>query len=94
MTFPDTSHINKADRLLLVDIVERAMRDLPSLADVVRAGDLHMDLLATHAKVPLRLRAFRDARPFDFAHDVVGIYRHLNRETCELEGCFLPRFAA
>lgn len=29
----------------------------------------------------------------DFAHDMSGLDRHMNRETCKLEGCFMPRCA-
>lgn len=29
----------------------------------------------------------------DFAHDVAGIQRHIDRETGELGGCFVPRCA-
>lgn len=47
-----------------------------------------------HAKVPLRLAEFANADNFNFGHDVAGILGHLNRQTGELEDCFLPRFAA
>jgi hypothetical protein len=40
----------------------------------------------------LRLGDLRDADDRDFAHDVAGIMRHLNRETGQLEECFTPRF--
>lgn len=54
-----------------------------------------MDVLATHLNgCPLDLERLSAADDFNFAHDVFGIYRHLNRETGQLEDCFLPRFAA
>lgn len=57
--------------------------------------DFQMDITAVHANGnPLRLRELLEADEFDFVHDVFGIYRHLNRETGELEGFFLPRFSA
>lgn len=56
--------------------------------------DVRMDLAAAHATCPLRLEELAGAPAFDFAHDLVGIYRHLNRETGELENCFVPRLAA
>lgn len=37
-----------------------------------------------------RLAGFPD---FDFAHDVYGIMRHMDRTTGKLGGCFLPRCA-
>lgn len=56
---------------------------------------LHMDIEATHCNgCPLKLAELLEAPDFDFVHDVAGIRRHLNRETGELEDCFLPRFAA
>jgi hypothetical protein len=53
-----------------------------------------MDLEACHCNgMPLdfdKLLAFPD---FDFAHDVFGIRRHINRETGKIEDCFVPRCA-
>lgn len=56
--------------------------------------DLHMDLCAVHLNgCPLRLQDLLDASDFDFAHDVLGIHKNLNRHTGQLENFFLPRFA-
>jgi hypothetical protein len=56
--------------------------------------DAEMDITAAHANgCPLRLSELLVAKPFDFAHDVFGIRRHLNRETGQLENCFVPRYA-
>lgn len=52
-----------------------------------------MDLLATNNTVPLKLSELAQADDSNFAHDVFGIRRHINRTTGELEDCFLPRFA-
>lgn len=53
-----------------------------------------MDITAVHANgCPLRLDALLAADPFDFAHDVFGIRRHLNRKTGQLEDHFTPRYA-
>ncbi|KKK55056.1 hypothetical protein LCGC14_3078450, partial [marine sediment metagenome] len=41
----------------------------------------------------LDLARFLEGPDFDFAHDVWGIRNHLNRETGQLENCFLPRYA-
>lgn len=53
-----------------------------------------MDLAATHANgCPLdfaKMLAFDD---FNFAHDFTGIRNCLNRETGQLERCFVPRCA-
>lgn len=56
--------------------------------------DTEMDLCATIAQgVQLDLDALLSFDGFNFAHDVGGIRRHLNRGTGKLENCFLPRCA-
>ena len=56
--------------------------------------DAEMDITATHANgCKLRLNELLAADPFDFAHDVFGIRRHLNRETGKLDNCFVPRYS-
>ena len=53
-----------------------------------------MDLMATHENCPLRLTELLIADDGNFAHDVFGINRHLDRTTRQLQDCFLPRYAA
>ncbi len=54
----------------------------------------NMDINACHSNgCPLRLRDLLAADDLNFAHDVFGIRRHINRETGQLENCFVPRFA-
>ena len=54
-----------------------------------------MDITAAHSNgMPLRLEGLLAAEPFDFAHDVFGIFRHIDRNTGQLGGCFVPRYAA
>jgi len=52
-----------------------------------------MDLECVHEKMPLDLQGLLEASDSNFAHDFFGIRRHLNRETRELENCFVPRYA-
>lgn len=53
-----------------------------------------MDIEAVHCNCcPLRLVELAAADDFNFAHDVFGIRRHLNRETGLLNNHFRPRFA-
>ena len=53
-----------------------------------------MDITATHANGnPLRLGALLNADDANFSHDFFGIIRHLDRETGQLGGCFVPRFS-
>jgi len=54
---------------------------------------LTMDLESAHMAHPLHLDLLLSARDSDFAHDVFGIHRHIDRETGEMKDCFMPRFA-
>lgn len=63
--------------------------------DVSRTG-LIMDITAAdgeNGNLPIDFHAWLNASDGQFMHDVGGIYKHLNRETGFLDGCFLPRFA-
>jgi hypothetical protein len=56
---------------------------------------LSMDITACHCNgCPLRLADLLQADDFNFAHDVFGISRHINRKAGSLGDCFSPRFAA
>lgn len=89
--------ISSRDRELVEQIAERAERmgaKYRPAGERRKLVDYQMDITATHANgCPLRLRDLLDADDFNFAHDVFGIERHLNRETGALENCFLPRYA-
>lgn len=53
---------------------------------------LHMDLTACHANgCPIDWARLNAADDFTIAHDVGGIQRHINRQTGQIENCFLPR---
>lgn len=55
---------------------------------------VQMDLEACHTHgCPLDLERLGNADQTNLMHDVAGIRRHLNRETGQLENCFLPRYA-
>lgn len=68
-------------------------------ASALMAGQLGtialvMDVTACHLNgCPLHLEDLAEADNFNLLHDVVGIYRHLDRETGRLKDCFLPRYA-
>ena len=58
--------------------------------------DLHgvmMDVHSVHMSVPLDLDRLLEADDFNFAHDVFGISKYLDRKTGELTDCFRPRHA-
>lgn len=87
--------VTKADAQTIRNIAQRAV------AMAVEAGvdysvmEAEMDVTACHANgCPLMLSELAAADNFNFAHDVFGIRRHINRETGQLEDCFLPRFSA
>lgn len=74
------------------------------IADIAKKADekglcmfdrmsLIMDLQAVHKQFNLNLNEFLNANDFDFTHDIMGIQHNINRETKELENCFLPRFS-
>lgn len=93
-----------AEVSLIAKIAKRAIamaRDLERKGgrDGNRLGfdglDIQMDIAATHLNgCPLRLEGLLAADDFNFAHDVWGIRRHLDRETGRLQNHFLPRFSA
>ena len=89
--------VTKQEREIIKRIADRAVAMAaetgPGQFDYDRV-DAEMDITATHANdCPLRLRDLLSAEAFDFAHDVFGIRRHLNRQTGKLDNYFLPRFA-
>lgn len=68
----------------------RHTKDIPDLLT------MRMDLAAAHAEHPLKLdllAAEAEDGTFDAVHDLMGIYRHMDRTTGKLGGCFVPRFA-
>ena len=73
----------------LVRVLDRASKMYPNYKRATMVLDLHY----ANEDTPLdfdRLLGFPD---FDFAHDIAGIHNNMNRETCKLENCFLPRCA-
>lgn len=80
-----------ADCLLIVKIVQRAEKMDIAGRDIMACD---MDVTACHCNGnKLDLAALLQADDFNFAHDVCGIRRHIDRETGELEDCFVPRFS-
>jgi hypothetical protein len=55
---------------------------------------LLMDLENADNEFTLRLEELLSAENSDFTHDIVGIQRHINRETGKIENFFVPRFAS
>ena len=88
--------VSMKDDAFIKLIAERAFAD--GLISSGEEQDLRMDLTAVHANGhPLRLKDLLVADDFNFAHDVGGIRRHLNRNEPIGElfsNHFLPRFRA
>ena len=83
--------VTRAEHDLIHQIVKRAMSEHPGYFDPLT---LDMDLTAAHMNgCRLDLSALLAAEAFDFAHDIAGISRHIDRESGELGDCFVPRFA-
>ena len=85
-------NITLADDRLLDKIVGRAKAHIPALqGDSMLA--VSMDLTACHCNgCPLQLAELLAAKHEDFEHDVLGIRRHIDRQTGKLPDCFSPRY--
>lgn len=84
----------KAEYLAFGRIVTRAIGIAARMGKRIDALSLTMDLSACHANgTPLDVDALLSSDDADFAHDVFGITRYIDRETGTLGSCFLPRCA-
>lgn len=83
------------ERAAIDRITGRAVRLAAELGiDIGRPLDLMMDVTACHLNgCPLDFAALIEADDSNFAHDVFGITRHINRRDGTLRDCFIPRFA-
>lgn len=71
-------------------VFKRALKLYQELDVDCDSLSLHMDLALCHQTTLLDLERLLEARDADFAHDVGGIVRHLDRETGHLKDCFVP----
>jgi hypothetical protein len=86
-------NVTKTETRTIQAIADRASAMAQSENKSYPRVEAAMDLTATHANgCKLRLEELLAAEPFDFAHDVFGIRRHLNRATGQLEDHFSPRY--
>ena len=85
--------MTKADYQTISKIAKRAVEIAKTQGVQYDFLTASMDIEAVHSNItPLRLNDLLKADNFNFTHDVFGIANHLNRETIELENCFVPRF--
>ena len=74
-------------------IAQRAGSATQSIGEALM--DIEMDITACHLNgCKLDLAKLAGFDEFNFAHDVGGIRRHLDRKTGKLRDCFVPRSAA
>lgn len=94
---PNWSKISRAEARKVGEIAERFEREEKEREGRLPRGykrlNLIMDIEAAHLACPIDLERLLTADAATFGHDLVGIYRHINRETGELSGCFVPRTA-
>lgn len=89
MTKTINFHTRREEAVLINKIVARALR--LQIGDT-NAMALDMDITACHCNgMELDLKKLLSADDFNFCHDICGIYRHINRNTGEIENCFVPR---
>jgi len=86
---------NREEHILAYQIAKRASefawRELDFVYNLLTA---ETDILVTHLNGnPLKLQELLDADDANFAHDVFGIRRHINRSTGKLEDFFSPRYS-
>jgi len=97
LTNLDFKYIGKSDTKTISLIAQKAYTNFKQYLEMgavtISVLDIMMDIEAVHEYMPLDLEAFLNADEENFNHDVIGIIRHLNRETKLLEQCFVPRFA-
>lgn len=90
INFDTTRH----EMVTMSAIADRAAGALRMAGAVVEKHHVMMDITATHCNgCRLRLDELLGADNLNFSHDICGIYRHLDRGTGRLGGCFVPRFA-
>ncbi len=83
----------KEEYKLIAKIAKRAVKMAASFGLKYDHLSCVMDISSCHAEIPLHLELLLTADDFNFSHDVFGIYKHINRNTAKMEGCFLPRYA-
>jgi len=85
---------SKEEARTISKIAARAVQMAASAGWRYEFMDADMDITACHVNGnPLKLNELLTADDGNFAHDVFGIRRHINRETGQLEDCFSPRYS-
>lgn len=82
----------EAEESNVAAIVKRAHALFQEHGNSAERLSIRMDIAAIHLHTPLDLEGLLAADDGNFAHDIGGIRRFLDRETGQLTECFLPRF--
>lgn len=85
--------VSRYDFWLIDRLTDRAMMMNKIHGTERKRIDVQMDVIACHANgCPLRLQELLGADDVNFAHDIFGIQRHLDRTTGRLTDNFTPRY--
>lgn len=83
--------MNKEGMDLILKIVNRGY---PTMEGHYKSRlDMIMDIEAAHENCPLDLEKLLNADDPNFYHDIIGIFKNLDRKSKILENCFVPRMA-
>lgn len=86
--------MTRKDFETLSAIADRALTlyaQIPEIRD--KKIDVCMDIENAHDQIPLNLEQLLTFDEGNFAHDIFGIRRHMDRGTATLGDCFVPRCA-
>jgi hypothetical protein len=83
----------KRETALLTEIVNRAEKLSRRFKQPTVRATIVLDLVMAHRMQPLDLELLLAADDVNFAHDVFGIMRHIDRNSGAMRDCFVPRFA-
>lgn len=85
--------LNDTDLNRIDQVVERATTLFAKMDPPLDRLCLTMDLMVVHAVIsPLDLEGMVTGNETNFAHDIDGISRHLDRTNGRFMDCFAPRF--
>ena len=85
--------MTKEEYKQVAQIAERAVKLYCNAGEEREPIDIQMDLECCNETIPLDFNKLECINNFNLMHDISGIGRHLNRETRQIEDCFLPRCA-
>lgn len=93
----DKADVTRLSELELINAITERWMAMNKRAQGLKRShlDREMDIYYAHKAIPLDLKRLLAADDFNFAHDVYGIERHLERDidNPRMNDCFLPRFA-